>query len=139
MSSHEQTAARYPLGENAHEAKRAVFGEADPKDASAPGNVWVGEVLHTAKHEGYEPLRSLLEEWKGGRREGLIACPYFTLDRHAAALPFRVGSAGRCKAVVCVGGRGELESNGVRHPLSTGDVGLLPADGPARERTGSTA
>jgi hypothetical protein len=58
------------LGENVHEAKRAVFGEVDPKEAAAPGNVWVAEVLHTAKHEGYEPLRLLLEEFKTGLRGG---------------------------------------------------------------------
>lgn len=56
------------LGENVHEAKRAVFGEADPKDPQAPGNVWVAEVLHTAKHEGYEALRSLLEGFQAGLR-----------------------------------------------------------------------
>jgi hypothetical protein len=58
----------YHLSENVHKAKRAVFGEADPKDATAPGNVWAAEVLHAAKHEGYEALRSRLEEWKGGLR-----------------------------------------------------------------------
>ncbi len=43
-------------------------GEADPKDEKAPGNVWVGQVLHTAKHEGYEKLRDQLQEWKAGLR-----------------------------------------------------------------------
>jgi hypothetical protein len=84
----------YHLSENAHKAKRAVFGEADPKDATAPGNVWVAEVLHKAKHEGYAGLRSYLEEWKVGlrgakrkaaegllgyvtQREGMILYPEF--------------------------------------------------------------
>jgi hypothetical protein len=58
----------YHLSENAHKARRAVYGEADPKDAKAPGNVWVGQVLHTAKHEGYEKLREHLQEWKAGLR-----------------------------------------------------------------------
>ena len=57
----------YHLAENVHKARRAVYGEADPKDEKAPGNVWVGQVLHTAKHEGYEKLREQLQEWKGGR------------------------------------------------------------------------
>jgi mannose-6-phosphate isomerase len=74
------------------------------------------------------PVGPRVEEWKGGRREELIACAYFTLERHVAVLPFRVGAAGRCKAVVCVGGRGELESKGVRYPISAGDVVLLPAE-----------
>jgi hypothetical protein len=56
------------LGENVHEAKRAVFGEADPKNPEAPGNVWVAGLLHAAKHEGYEALVSRLEESRPGLR-----------------------------------------------------------------------
>jgi hypothetical protein len=58
----------YHLAENVHKGRRAVYGEEDPKDVTAPGNVWVGQVLHTAKHEGYEQLRAQLQEWKGGLR-----------------------------------------------------------------------
>ena len=45
-----------------------VYGEEDPKDEKGVGNVWVGGVLHTAKHEGYEKLRDGLQEWKSGLR-----------------------------------------------------------------------
>lgn len=58
----------YHLSENLHKARRAVYGEEDPKDEKAPGNVWVGRLLHTAKHEGYAPLRDQLQEWKRGLR-----------------------------------------------------------------------
>lgn len=58
----------YHLSENVHKARRAVYGESDPKDATAPGNVWAGQVLHTAKHEGYAPLRARLQEWQAGLR-----------------------------------------------------------------------
>jgi mannose-6-phosphate isomerase len=64
----------------------------------------------------------------GVRREGLVACNYFTLDRFTARVPFRVGAADRCRAVVCVAGSGELESRGARLPFRTGDVFLLPAE-----------
>jgi mannose-6-phosphate isomerase len=64
----------------------------------------------------------------GVRREGLVACRYFTLDRLTARVPFRVGAAGRCRVAVCVGGSGELESNGARFAFRTGDVFLLPAE-----------
>ena len=40
----------YHLSENLHKAHRTVYGEEDPKDEQAPGNVWVGRLLHTAKH-----------------------------------------------------------------------------------------
>jgi hypothetical protein len=58
----------YHLAENAHKARRAVYGEEEPKDEKAPGNAWVGAVLHTAKHEGYEKLRDQLQAWKGELR-----------------------------------------------------------------------
>ena len=45
-------------------------------------------------------------------------------DRRAG----RVGAAGQCRVVVCVAGRSELEWNGERYPLNTGDVVLLPAE-----------
>jgi mannose-6-phosphate isomerase len=64
----------------------------------------------------------------GVRREGLVACDYFTLERLTARVPFRVGAAGRCRAVVCVAGSGELESGGKRYPFRTGDTFLLPAE-----------
>ena len=65
------------------------------------------------------------------RREGLIACPYFTLERLTAKCPFRVGAANRCRAIVCVKGSGELESRGRRFAFGTGDV-LLLRPGPAQ-------
>jgi hypothetical protein len=58
----------YHLAENVHKGRRAVYGEEDPQDEKAPGNVWAGRVLHTAKHEGYEKLREQLQEWKRGLR-----------------------------------------------------------------------
>jgi hypothetical protein len=58
----------YHLSENLHKARRAVYGEEDPQDDKAAGNAWVGQVLHTAKHEGYEKLREQLQEWKRGLR-----------------------------------------------------------------------
>jgi hypothetical protein len=47
----------YHLGENVHKARRAIFGEVDEA-----GKQWAGNLLHTAKHEGYPPLwNGLLE------------------------------------------------------------------------------
>lgn len=72
---------------------------------------------------------------EGVRREGLVACRYFTLERLTARAPFSVGAANQCRAVVCVKGRGVLESclpgSAKQRPLSefrTGDVFLLPAE-----------
>jgi hypothetical protein len=56
----------YHLGENVHKARRAVYGEEDAKDKKAPGNVWAGQLLHTAKHEGYQELSEQLQQWKKG-------------------------------------------------------------------------
>ena len=62
------------------------------------------------------------------RREGLVNCRYFSLERKTGRVPFPVGAKGRCRAVVCVMGSGELESGGRRYPLATGDAVLLPAE-----------
>lgn len=74
------------------------------------------------------PIGPAVAVSEGVRREGLVACPYFTLERLTASVPFRVGAPNRCRAVVCVGGSGELESRGKRFAFGTGDVLLLPAE-----------
>jgi hypothetical protein len=54
----------YHLADYAHKTKRTVYGEEDPEDQAAPGNVWVAGILHTAKHQGYQALRDALVGWK---------------------------------------------------------------------------
>jgi mannose-6-phosphate isomerase len=73
-------------------------------------------------------VRARVKEDGGVRREGLVDCRYFTLERHTARAPFRVGEDGACRAVVCVGGAGEIEWGGKRTPFATGDTVLLPAE-----------
>jgi mannose-6-phosphate isomerase len=74
------------------------------------------------------PLRATVAEAGGVRREKLIACPHFTLDRLTARTPFTVGANDRCRAVVCVGGSGVLEARGAEFAFRSGDVFLLPAE-----------
>ncbi|MBA4065083.1 MAG: mannose-6-phosphate isomerase [Isosphaera sp.] len=74
------------------------------------------------------PVRPTAEEAGGVRSERLVGCRYFTLDRTTGRAPFPVGAAGRCRAVVCVGGAGELEWRGHRSPVKVGDTVLLPAE-----------
>jgi hypothetical protein len=66
----------YHLAENVHKARRAVYGEEDPKDAKAPGNAWAAGLLHTAKHQGYQALHEELVAWKArwrGRKQRAAA------------------------------------------------------------------
>jgi mannose-6-phosphate isomerase len=95
-----------------------------------PRDLHVEEALMcSAFHRGpCHPVRPDTEEHPHGRRERLVRCPYFSLERHAGRLPFPVGAAGECRVVVCVDGSGELESQGRRHSIATGDVVLLPAE-----------
>lgn len=58
----------------------------------------------------------------------LVECPYFSLHRWVLAEPFRVGKKSECRAVVCVGGGGDLEWGGKLFPMERGDTYLLPAD-----------
>jgi mannose-6-phosphate isomerase len=69
-----------------------------------------------------------VEVCEGVRREGLVNCRYFTLERRTSRVPFRIGAANECRAVVCVGGSGEIEWGGKRYPVNTGDTVLLPAE-----------
>ena len=73
-------------------------------------------------------VRAKVKEDGGVRREGLVDCRYFTLERHTGRAPFRVGEEGACRAVVCVAGAGQIEWNGKRTPFATGDTVLLPAE-----------
>jgi len=73
-------------------------------------------------------VRTKVQEVEGARREGLVNCRYFTLDRHTGRAPFRVGADNECRAVVCVAGAGEIEWNGTRTSLAAGDTVLLPAE-----------
>lgn len=56
----------YHLAENVHKARRDIYGE----DVEA-GKQWAGDLLHTFKHEGYEPAWNQLLPWREAlRRSG---------------------------------------------------------------------
>jgi len=55
----------YHLGENAHKARREIYGEDDEA-----GKNWVGDVLHRFKHDGYEGVWQGLLKWRVGLRRG---------------------------------------------------------------------
>ncbi len=65
---------------------------------------------------------------EGVREERLVDCRYFSLERRTSQVPFKVGQPGRCRAIVVISGKGELESGGKRYRISRGDVYLLPAE-----------
>lgn len=49
----------FHLAENVHKARRGCFGEQDPA-----GLGWAGELLHVAKHQGYQALLGRLTAWR---------------------------------------------------------------------------
>jgi hypothetical protein len=53
----------FHLASHVHEARRATFGE-----ESAEGRAWTEEVLHAARHAGYEPFWEKLVDWRGRQR-----------------------------------------------------------------------
>lgn len=53
----------YHFSEHVHEAKRVVFGE-----KTEAGEAWVSHVLHTARHDGYDPFWCKLVETRAGVR-----------------------------------------------------------------------
>jgi hypothetical protein len=70
----------YHLGENVHKSRRIVFGE-----ENAQGRQWADQMLHTVKHEGYEPLWNALLEWRkttrGVKRQEADRLIHYVCDR----------------------------------------------------------
>jgi mannose-6-phosphate isomerase len=60
-------------------------------------------------------------------REKLFDCEHFWLWRLRGELPFSVGVADQPRVLVCIEGRGHLESGGAAYAVAKGDVFLLPA------------
>ena len=59
----------FHLGENVHKTRNVVFGEAN-KEKSDPGSKWAADLLHTAKHEGYEAMRRKVMDLRADHRCG---------------------------------------------------------------------
>ena len=55
----------YHLSENVHKTRRVVFGE-----ENEAGQAWAGDLMHTVKHEGYEPMRQKLMDLRLKHRRG---------------------------------------------------------------------
>jgi hypothetical protein len=70
----------YHLGDNVQKSRRLVFGE-----ESSEGKEFVGRMLHTAKHAGYEALSEGLTQWRkklrGGKRKEADRLLNYIADR----------------------------------------------------------
>lgn len=53
----------FHLSEHVHVGRLATFGE-----SSESGKTWAGDVLHTVRHEGYDPFFDKLVDWRGQQR-----------------------------------------------------------------------
>ena len=53
----------YHLGENVHRCQRAVY-----RDKAPDGEAWVAAILHSFKHDGFEPTWQKLVEWRASLR-----------------------------------------------------------------------
>jgi len=62
-----------------------------------------------------------------GQRERLFQCQPFSVWRRQGAAAFQVGAAMTARVLVCIGGAGVLDHDGVSYPIQKGDVVLLPA------------
>lgn len=99
----------FHLAENVHKARRCCFGEENPA-----GYTWATELLHVAKHQGYEPLLERLVPWRktlrspAKRRAGQLLINYVTDRREMIRYPeflakgWQIGSGpteSQCKQV----------------------------------------
>ncbi len=73
------------------------------------------------------PVVPVLEEKMPVLRERLFDSEHFGLWRCLGDSPFKVGSEGKPRVLVCIDGHGQLEQDGVDYAIGKGDVLLLPA------------
>ena len=70
----------YHLAENVHKSRRIVFG-----DDTETGEKWASTVLHTLKHDGYEPAWESLLTWRrrlrGKKRKEATRLINYVVDR----------------------------------------------------------
>src|SRR5207244_699645 len=69
----------YHLSQNLHQGRRLTFGETQ-------GLEWAGQLLHTAKHEGYEDFWQGLLQWRSrwrsaGKRKEADRLLHYVSDR----------------------------------------------------------
>lgn len=79
------------------------------------------------------PVTAATEPCEGGRRQSLIRCPYFALDRWLIGSETTLGNAERFTLVVCVEGEVSVQHAGREYDAMRGVTLLLPAAvGPCR-------
>ena len=75
----------YHFAENVHKARRAVYGEEDPKDEKAPGNAWAASVLRLAKQASYVKLEEAVWDWafrwRGAKRKAALGLLSYMSER----------------------------------------------------------
>ncbi len=72
-------------------------------------------------------VKPALEYQGSTRRETLLDCEFFRLNRMCGHAPFEVGEAGMPRVLVCLDGIGRMEHAGLAYSIQRGEVWLLPA------------
>jgi mannose-6-phosphate isomerase len=73
------------------------------------------------------PVKPVTENDEPELRERVFDNEHFKLWRLTGKMPFMVGKEATPRILVCIEGRGDLESNNDLYPLEKGDVMLIPA------------
>jgi mannose-6-phosphate isomerase len=74
-----------------------------------------------------QPVTPVVEALPPGRLERLFDTAHFQLWRHHGTAPFPVGRNDAPRVLVCIGGHGNIEYDGVDYPMKRGAIVLLPA------------
>jgi mannose-6-phosphate isomerase len=73
------------------------------------------------------PVRPAVTVNQNMRREGLVCCPYFTLERVTLAGPAPLGCPKQCRILVSIEGVAQYNWDGQTELLRPGEVVLIPA------------
>lgn len=95
-----------------------------------PRELHIPQALESTNFEAgpVQPIQTQAEPFSAGRREHLVSCPYFTLDRLSLQRPGRVGTDDRFTILLGLEGRAEIRHDGRSYTLDLGQTLLLPAE-----------
>jgi mannose-6-phosphate isomerase len=91
------------------------------------------------RHGPVQPQRPEIIDGIGLRKERLVACDKFVLERWTLSQPVRIGGDDRCYLICAIDGAATITGDPLGQPLYRGQTALIPANSPALLSPAGTA